>query len=100
MQAPSPSPFAPRPRSLPASSPAPARPPPPGRLLPMARARFLAAIGIVALGGGLAFALQDVPPEHAGAAKLFAQACASCHTIPDPERETDKAWLTQVKETS
>ena len=53
-----------------------------------------------ALGASVALALQDVPPEHAGAAKLFAHACAACHTIPDPARETDKAWLAQVKETS
>lgn len=67
----------------------------------VARATWVApAILLIATGGTLALALQDVPPEHAGAAKLFAAQCASCHTIPDPARETDKVWLAQVKETS
>lgn len=33
-------------------------------------------------------------------AELFRTSCAVCHLAPDPEHATDRAWLTQVKDTA
>ena len=58
----------------------------------------------VALIPPLAAAWQDGPALDPAAARaaaaLFASQCASCHVVADPARESDRAWLAQVAETS
>jgi len=36
---------------------------------------------------------QDAPA-------MFRARCANCHTVPDPELRTDRAWLAQVADTA
>jgi cytochrome c2 len=63
--------------------------------------RDMRALAIMALLGGAALLHPSV--SHAGdddAGRMFAQRCAGCHTVPDPEIRTDLAWLDQVKRTS
>ena len=43
---------------------------------------------------------QDQPSAAEDPATLFASSCASCHLPPDPEHETDRAWLNQVRDTA
>ena len=38
---------------------------------------------------------KPLPPD-----ELFANACIGCHVAPDPERATDKAWITQLFDTA
>ncbi len=56
------------------------------------------------IGFGAAFALLDAAPSRAdgpeSAGTLFSQRCASCHTVPDPQIATDRAWLDQVNRTA
>ena len=56
------------------------------------------------IGLGAAFALLDAAPSRAdgpeSAGTLFSQRCASCHTVPDPQIATDRAWLDQVNRTA
>ena len=40
------------------------------------------------------------PTELAEAGRLFRGSCSSCHAPPDPEHETDRAWLHQVADTA
>jgi len=43
----------------------------------------------------------DAPvPSRDGIAATFRTKCASCHTVPDPARESDRAWLDQVNRTA
>ena len=50
---------------------------------------------ILALGLASAHAEAGEP-----VGKMFAERCASCHTVPDPAIKTDLAWLDQVNRTS
>lgn len=38
--------------------------------------------------------------EMKDAGALFRSSCSTCHLPPDPDHETDRAWLTQVKDTA
>ena len=38
--------------------------------------------------------------EIAEAAALFESSCVACHLPPDPEHGTDRAWLSQVRDTA
>lgn len=33
-------------------------------------------------------------------AKMFRSRCIDCHTIPDAQYETDRAWLYRLKDTA
>ena len=35
-----------------------------------------------------------------GIGQTFQQRCASCHTMPDLDLRTDRAWIRQVSETT
>jgi len=41
---------------------------------------------------------QDGAATRAG--RMFEDKCASCHTVPAPKFETDRAWLRRVKDTA
>lgn len=66
--------------------------------------RQVLAAGSVLFALGLALQLPSKPrdealtPESAGL--MFAQKCASCHVAPDPAFATDRAWISQLRETA
>ena len=62
---------------------------------------------LLATGGALLVPSLAAPQgHHQGAppakdpATLFAASCSSCHLPPDPDHETDRAWLNQVRDTA
>jgi hypothetical protein len=46
-----------------------------------------------------AFAQSDAKTKQR-VKKMWADRCASCHTVPDPKIATDLAWLDQVERTT
>jgi len=61
---------------------------------------LLGPLGAAALGEGRGAADEPTPEAIAEAAQLFRSSCATCHLPPDPARETDRAWLDQVRDTA
>jgi len=59
------------------------------RFLPL-----LLAAGLVLLPAPLLRGGENAP------GKIFAARCANCHTVPDLDLRTDKAWLDQVNRTT
>lgn len=53
------------------------------------------ALAVLAIADG-----QEDRTNHAHARQVFAQRCANCHFVPDPEIERDKAWLGLIKTTA
>jgi len=53
-------------------------------------------VGLVAVG------LSALPTHGSDdpSAALFAERCASCHTLPDPAMEADRVWAGQVRRTA
>ena len=45
-------------------------------------------------------AAEDHPAPVLEAARDWNRRCRSCHTVPDPAFETDRAFLRQISETS
>ena len=66
--------------------------------IPLATAA-LAGAGLLA--ATLPSGAQDAPQGRPhNIAQTFRQQCSSCHTVPDTEFATDRAWLDQVNRTS
>ena len=43
---------------------------------------------------------QDGGGANSETAQLFEKRCNSCHIVPDQRFDTDKAWISQILETS
>lgn len=55
---------------------------------------LLAVAGLALLTAPLARGGDNAPGQ------IFAARCASCHTVPDLDLRTDRAWLDQVNRTT
>ena len=53
---------------------------------------------------GLSVAVVLLAPDSISqghnAEEIFTARCANCHTVPDPGRRTDRAWLDQINRTT
>jgi len=67
--------------------------------LSLAGGTLLAAISAARVVPAAAPARQHPAPA-ADPAEVFRSRCASCHTVPDPRRASDAAWLGQIPETA
>lgn len=77
---------------------------------PIRALRCVALLGVALLGVALlavAAASAGAPAQEkpremsaAAAARLFREACATCHVVPDPAFATDRAFLGQIRETA
>jgi cytochrome c5 len=57
--------------------------------------RWTIAFPLAAAAAAAAGAGEDPAP-----AKVFGEACASCHAVPDPGLPADRAWIDQVRSTA
>ena len=55
---------------------------------------------LLALVLAIGLAPVALAQDDAQVARLFEQACAACHVVPDAKYPTDKAWLGQLSKTA
>ncbi len=60
----------------------------------------LACLASLAAGAVLIATSSPATGKEPAVAEMFRQRCSSCHTVPDPEIRTDRAWLDQVNRTA
>lgn len=74
-----------------------------GRVRAVVRVAACACLWLLAAAAfleGDAAAQDAAGAKKPAAAALFEERCATCHTVPDPEIRTDRAWLDQVHRTA
>jgi hypothetical protein len=65
-------------------------------------ARLPAAVLAAAASGAALVALvpRSSAEDHPGPAQVWAQSCATCHSVPDPALSADRTWTEQVRDTA